>query len=108
MIINTQLLASCGDWSPNGHYFAVGGVPAHRTSAEKKSSDFDQVNIYSPYGNVSYDSKHREEYVSCNAKSQRFSVSASHTDSWNTMHVIGMGCHVIEASFGSWVQHLLC
>ena len=51
-MLETNLNATCGEWSPNGQYFAVGGSPANRISTEKKPGDFDQVNIFSSYGTV--------------------------------------------------------
>jgi len=47
IIVDTMLVSTCGDWSPNGMYIAVGGTPT------SKDADFDQVNIFSSMGKVS-------------------------------------------------------
>ena len=51
--VETNVIASCGEWSPNGQYFAVGGTPLNRPPGERKAGDFDQVSIFSSYGAVS-------------------------------------------------------
>lgn len=50
IIVDTQLVCSCGDWSPNGMYIAVGGSPSNATQG--KTNEPEQVNIYDPNGKV--------------------------------------------------------
>ena len=49
-MVDTQLIASCGEWSPNGLYIAVGGSP--NGTNQGKSNEAEQVNIYNPDGKV--------------------------------------------------------
>jgi hypothetical protein len=49
VVVDTGLIASCGDWSPNGAYFAVGGTPSNQNTS---SGDPEQVNIYDQNGKV--------------------------------------------------------
>ncbi|CAG7833859.1 unnamed protein product [Allacma fusca] len=48
--LETNVIATCGEWSPNGQYFAIGGTPLNRPPGERKPGDFDQVNIFSAFG----------------------------------------------------------
>jgi hypothetical protein len=56
-ILKTDLIATCGDWSPDGNYFAVAGefnpvklTPAARTSVIR----LNKVVLYSAAGQVSF------------------------------------------------------
>lgn len=49
----SHMVATCGAWSANGDFLAVGGsaIDKHAEDPSKLAS-FDQVNVFSPYGKV--------------------------------------------------------
>ncbi|CAL8109802.1 unnamed protein product [Orchesella dallaii] len=51
IIVDTRLVATCGDWSPNGMYVAVGGQPT-LIGQTKQASDFDHINIFDQMGKL--------------------------------------------------------
>jgi hypothetical protein len=55
-MIDTGLLASCGDWSPNGTFLAVGGTPCN-ASFQAKQGEPEHVHIYDTNGKVHLQSK---------------------------------------------------
>ncbi|CAG7816899.1 unnamed protein product [Allacma fusca] len=55
VVTKTQMAASCGAWSSNGDFIAVGGSPLTANSKNQdvgqlKTNGFDQVNVFSPFG----------------------------------------------------------
>lgn len=50
IIVDTRLVATCGDWSPNGMYVAVGGQPT--LIGQQSKQEFDQVNIFDQMGKL--------------------------------------------------------
>jgi len=57
LVVESGLVASCGDWSPNGAYLAVGGSPVGGTSAgsyglETKSGEAEEVRVLDEWGKL--------------------------------------------------------
>ena len=49
----SHMVATCGAWSANGDFLAVGGSAIDKHAEDpSKLAGFDQVNVFSPYGKV--------------------------------------------------------